>query len=92
MLAKTNVAAIAVAMTALVIPVVASAHVRTEHRLNRHVNQLNSTALSSAYASANSAAHRRGALDVVAPDGRYLGTDPDPAIRFELGRDFGRGT
>ncbi len=25
---------------------------------------------------------------VVAPEGRVIGTDPDPSIRFELGRDY----
>jgi len=28
---------------------------------------------------------------VVSPEGRVLGTDPSPAVRFELARDWGRG-
>jgi hypothetical protein len=29
--------------------------------------------------------------NVYNPTGAYLGTDPDPSIRFELRRDWGRG-
>ena len=49
-------------------------------------------------ASAMSAANRNLPLPrgvhtpvVVAPDGRVLGTDPSPAVRFELSRDHSRG-
>jgi hypothetical protein len=89
MFAKINVAAVAVAVTALVIPVVASAHVRTEHALKRHANHLNLSALFGAYGAANGATHSQYAVQ--APDGRYLGTDPDPAIRSQLRRDWANG-
>lgn len=74
MFTKANVAATAAVMSALVIPAVASAHSRNELR--------------ALYALAHSATHGRGAPNVTAPDGRYLGTDPDLAIRSELGRDW----
>ena len=68
---KVNTAAIAVAVTVLITPMLASAM---------------------------GAAHRNLPLPrgvhtplVVAPDGRVLGTDPSPAIRFELNRDQSRG-
>jgi hypothetical protein len=28
---------------------------------------------------------------VISPEGRVLGTDPSPAVRFELARDYARG-
>jgi hypothetical protein len=31
------------------------------------------------------------ATTVYNPSGAYVGTDPDPAVRFELRRDWGRG-
>jgi hypothetical protein len=50
------------------------------------------------FASAMSTAHGKLPLSrgvntpvVVSPDGRALGTDPSPAVRFELARDWGRG-
>jgi hypothetical protein len=44
----------------------------------------NITALQNAYNSAV-------VTTVYNPAGAYVGTDPDPAVRFELRRDWGRG-
>ena len=32
-----------------------------------------------------------GAANVYNPAGAYAGADPDPSVRFELRRDWGRG-
>jgi hypothetical protein len=87
---KTNIAA-AAAITVLIAP--ASGFAQTP--LKGHVQ-----ATSGAYAAATKSSRatrpaRRGGVaeasvqSVFGPDGRYVGADPDAAIRFELARDWG---
>jgi hypothetical protein len=93
MSAKTNVAAAAIIMV-FVAPTFGSA--QTPHRRQ----QWPENATSSAYAAAskssrttrrdpsNRVPHATSLSDhVIGPDGRDLGTDPDPMIRFQLRRD-----
>lgn len=77
MSSKLDVAAIAAAMTALLTPALAFAMTSTHGK-----------ALSAQGARAQAVVRTPV---VVAPDGRVLGTDPSPAVRFELSRDYGRG-
>jgi hypothetical protein len=88
---KKSVAIIGAALAALVIPAASSAHANAQHQPRWHANQLNAAAVSDAYDSANNAG-LDAAIRVVSPDGHYLGADPDRAVRFELARDWVRGT
>jgi hypothetical protein len=100
---KINIVAAFVALTTLAAPAFASARFpnaipQTEpprHQEARHLN-LKSRPDTFALASALSDARIRqtsGAQTLIArsPNGRNLGTDPDPAIRRELRRDWFRG-
>lgn len=86
-----SIAIIGAALAVLVVPAVSSARADAQHQSARQANQLNAAALSGAYDSANSAG-LYATTNVVSPDGHYLGADPDRAVRFELARDWVRGT
>ena len=62
---------------ALILATASGAFAATKHQ--------NFTALQNAYNSAV------GVGNEYNPSGAYVGTDPDPAVRFELRRDWGRG-
>ena len=100
---KTNIAAAAAAFAVVVAPAFASAHAlnaypQTELRHHQDVSHSSLKTLPGTFALASSLGgaqvyQARGVRTPIvrAPDGRYLGTDPDPAIRRELGRDWLRG-
>jgi len=88
---KKSVTIIGAALAVLVIPAVSYARTDGQHQPAWHANQLNAAALSGAYDSANNAG-LHATSNVVSPDGHYLGADPDRAVRFELARDWVRGT
>ena len=106
MSAKTDIAAAAIAITVLIAPVLASAQAPINaHPGADDPPQWNGNAMSGAYAAANKSRRAtrpvpRGRVSqatdpsvrrVTGPDGRYLGNDPDAAIRFQLRRDSGTG-
>jgi hypothetical protein len=88
---KKSIAIIGAALAVLVVPAVSSARADAQPQSARQANQLNAAALSGAYDSANNAG-LHATSNVVSPDGHYLGADPDRAVRFELARDWVRGT
>jgi hypothetical protein len=94
---KTNAAAAAAALTVLVAPAFASAYaLNADPQIALRHHDLRSLPGTFALASSLGGAQvyqARGVRTPIvrAPDGRYLGTDPDPAIRRELGRDWLRG-
>jgi hypothetical protein len=98
---KASVTAAAAALAVVVAPPFASADALGAYsrvELHRQVNHSNLKTVPGAFTFAGSLRgvqvyQARGAQTPIvrAPNGPGLGTDPDPAIRGELGRDWLRG-
>ena len=102
MSARMNIAVVAVTVFMMPAPGFAQSF-RNADRHAESQPRPSGNAVSGAYAATNKSQRAtrpapRGSIShsnekslghVIGPDGRYLGTDPDPAIRLQLQRDGG---
>jgi hypothetical protein len=84
-----KLAAIAAFTVILALPAAAAARPLAHGgAANTTLHRLKATVPANAFGAAIGAAPSR---EIFSPDGRALGTDPDPNVRFELLRDWIRG-